>query len=157
MERKKKEPEKTDATCETCGHRFEKVTGQNVKVFIKLSSYLMTNRTTEKWYCKEHRKPYDEEVNSSYCADAYYKRMRVDEKGTPLGYEPVKEPEPPIANSLEYYYENWILPHMSKQIQDKGLPKPTKRTITRKCPHCAKPFKKKGVWLERHITKVHAK
>jgi hypothetical protein len=70
--------------CTECGH------------IVLKSSATSVGGTYTAWYCRDHRPPYDERYdNLIFCSSdglhTYYRRMRVNKEGIPIGY--VKEPE----------------------------------------------------------------
>lgn len=65
--------------CWTCGH-----------IVLESSASFVLAHGGKRWYCSDHRQPYDEYVYcpDSFvgCSDWYYRRMRVDKLGVPIGY-----------------------------------------------------------------------
>ena len=69
--------------CETCGHI----------VLESCASFVLVHGAKQ-WHCSTHRKPYDEYVHYPTAfygglgavTHAYYRRMRVNGDGTPIGY-----------------------------------------------------------------------
>jgi hypothetical protein len=81
------EPVVETVTCLTCGHIIAKCRAQHIQ------RYYMYG-TTDDWYCQDHKKPYDKHSTSLYgYASTYFKEMRVDESGCPIGYTKITDLE----------------------------------------------------------------
>ena len=64
----------TTIACETCGH-----------IVLESHASFVLACGAKRWYCSAHRKAYDEYV-SGFAHEYYYRRIRVESDGTPIGY-----------------------------------------------------------------------
>lgn len=73
------QPEPETVACRECGH-----------IVLKSTATPVRQNYGDVWYCREHRKPYDNYYafpSSVYHQNGvYYRRMQVDKFGVPFGY-----------------------------------------------------------------------
>ena len=77
-----------EVNCDTCGVRLLKDYASVVK------DYRVS------FYCQAHKKPYDEISSGNF-----YKRMRVDSEGEPIGYMKKMDIKPDNFTQFTYTYE----------------------------------------------------
>ena len=84
MKKKDLENNEEYVECDSCGHIVSKKRAQTVKMG-GYGGYEIVR-------CELHKLPYDERLCGFgwYC---YFKRMEVDEEGTPIGYKKIETPK----------------------------------------------------------------
>lgn len=83
----KKDPFEGKTKCSECKHWVDEKDCQIIKS--RDNFILLEDGHYNRYYCPEHKKPY-EEIFHSIAGTTYYKRIRVDEQGVPVGYQKIK-------------------------------------------------------------------
>lgn len=79
-------------SCNDCKCLLYKNDAQEIKVELEFALFITSNNKIYKYYCNTHKKNY-EKVNNTLAELTYFKEMKVDEKGEPIGYKKIKQNE----------------------------------------------------------------